>query len=274
MSDGKLPDSYQRVHHFHVRKTAGSSLDAAFWALGGPEVAEITKVQAAGRTVTGNGLNFVFHDAGLIAKGNYFYASSHAPAYQLRIPADTFTVTILRDPLSRAVSYYRYLLWARSNPQAYDVEPFIESLLRESGFLDGRFHHFRRQLSRNRSEHPIRALGLERRRPRGVTRTFANFLTLTPVRHLFTQLRMFSPHLDPREAADGALSCSMVCFTETFSEDLERLGTRLGLDLQQKREKSFVEKIELSQRELQLLRARLKPEYEMIDRVRAELGRY
>jgi hypothetical protein len=65
----------------------------------------------------------------------------------------------------------------------------------------------------------------------------------------------------------------MVCFTETFSEDLERLGARLGLDLHQKREKSFVEKIELSQRELQLLRARLEPEYEMIDRVRAELGR-
>lgn len=273
MSDGKLPDGYRRIHHFHVRKTAGSSLDAAFWALGGPEAAETPKVQAAGRTVTGNGLSFVFHDASLIAKGDYFYASSHAPTYQLRIPAGTFTVTILRDPLARAVSYYRYLLWARSNPDAYDAEPFIESLLRESGFLDGRIRHFRRQLSRHRSEHPLRALGLRRRKPRGVTATFANFLTLTPDRHLLTQLHMFSPSLDPREAADNALSCSMVCFTETFSADLERLGSRLGLDLQQKREKSFVEKTELSQRELQLLRARLEPEYEMIDRVRAELGR-
>ena len=215
----------------------------------------------------------MFHDPDLIAAGEYFYASSHAPAYRLRIPARTFTVTILRDPLSRAVSYYRYLLWARANPHAYDTEPFIESLRRESGFLDGRLRHFRRQLSRHRSEHPVRALGLGRRKPRGVTPTFANFLTLAPVRHLFNQLHMFSPRLDPREAAANALSCSMVCFTETFSADLERLGSRLGLELHPKREKGFVEKIELSPRELELLRARLRPEYEMIDRVRDELGR-
>jgi hypothetical protein len=267
------PDSFDRILHLHVRKTAGSSLDSAFWALGGPEVEGISKVDAVGKTVTGNGLNFVFHDADLIAKGDYFFASSHIPAYRLRILPGTFTVTILRDPLSRAISYYQYLLWARTHPHAFDVEPFIESLRRESGFLDGRFHHFRRQLSRSRSEHPIRALGLGRRKPKDVSRTFANFLTLTPARHLFTQIHMFSPHMDPSEAADNALACSMICFTETFREDLEHLGSRLGVNLHQKREKSFVEEVELSPREVQLLQARLKPEYEMIDRIRDRLGR-
>ncbi len=226
MSSEKPPtlNGCDRVLHLHVRKTAGSSLDSAFWALGGPEVEGVSKVDAAGRTVTGNGLNFVFHDPELIAKGDYFFASSHYPLYRLRIPPGTFTVTILRDPLSRAVSYYRYLLWARANPRAYDVEPFLESLRRESGFLDGRLRHFRRQLSRSRSEHPIRALGLQRRKPKGVSEAFANFLTLAPTRHLLTQIHMFSPRLDPEEAADQALACSMVCFTETFPEDLEPPG--------------------------------------------------
>jgi hypothetical protein len=262
-----------RIYHFHVRKTAGSSLDAAFWALGGTSVERVSKSQAAGKTVRGNGLGFVFHDAELIAKGDYFFASSHDPAYRLQVPPETHTVTILRDPLARAVSYYSYLLWARANPRAYEAEPFVDRLLREGRFLDGRLPYFRRQLSRSRGESPIRALGLGRRKPRGTDKTFANFLTLAPPRHLMAQLHMFSPRMDPEEAAENALSCSTVSFTETFSEDLKRLGSRLGLDLAERREKAFVEGVELTSREFQLLRARLKPEYEMIDRVRYELGR-
>jgi hypothetical protein len=215
----------------------------------------------------------VFHDAELIATGDYFFASSHDPAYRLQVPPGTYTVTILRDPLSRVISYYSYLLWARANPRAYETEPFVDRLLREGRFLDGRLPYFRQQLSRSRGESPIRALGLGRRKPRGIDKTFANFLMLVPSRHLMAQLHMFSAHMDPGEAAERALSCSTVSFTETFSEDLKRLGSRLGLDLVERKEKTFVKRVELTPQELELLRARLKPEYEMINRVREGLGR-
>jgi len=84
---------------------------------------------------------------------------------------------------------------------------------------------------------------------------------------------MFSARLDPGEAAEGALACSATCFTETYPEDLKRVAADLRLDLSEKRERSFGEKVELSEEENELLRERLAPEYAMIERVREALGR-
>ena len=64
----------------------------------------------------------------------------------------------------------------------------------------------------------------------------------------------------------------MVCFTESFSEDLKRLGMRLGVDLKEKRERSFKHADNLHSNELDLLRERLQPEYEMMCLVREGLG--
>jgi len=237
------PD-FERVYHFHVRKTAGTSLNAAFWALGGLDLRAVSDSQA----VEGNGLRFVRGNAKLIEAGEYFYANSHLPAHELRLPPATYTITILRDPAARAVSYYRYLLWARSDPAAREAEPFIDEVLAEGAFLDRRF-------------------SLRRRRG-----GFLDFLDRVPASQLLTQLHMFSPRLDPAEAAERALSCAAVCFTETFAEDLARVAGELGLELAEKRERSFGEKVEPSEEERELLRERLAPEYAMIDRVREGLG--
>lgn len=237
--------SYERVYHFHVRKTAGTSLNAAFWALGGLDLRAV----AGEQEVEGNGLRFVRGNRELIERGDYFFANSHRPAHALRLPPATYTITILRDPSARVVSYYRYLLWARANRRAKEAEPFIEDVVAESSFLDRRLSLRRRQVG------------------------FRDFLDRVPPERLLTQLQMFSARLDPDEAAERALACTATCFTETYPEDLARVAADLQLDLRELRERSFGEKVELSDAERELLRERLAPEYAMIERVREQLER-
>lgn len=240
---------YKRVYHFHVRKTAGTSLNSAFWALAGLDLRAMADRQVA----EGNGLKVVRGNPRLIEEGDYFFANSHQPAYALRLPPSTFTITILRDPASRAISYYSYLLWARSDEANRDREPFLDEVLAESAFLEGGF--------------------LARLAPRRREAGFRDFLDRVPPSHLLTQLHMFSERLDPGEAAEKALACSAVCFTETFPEDLRALARELRLDLRERQERRFGEKATLTDEELGLLRERLAPEYAMIDRVQEGLGR-
>jgi hypothetical protein len=226
--------AYERIYHYHIRKTAGTSLNSAFWALGGVDL----QLMAGHSEVTKNGLKFVRFDRKLIAAGDYFFANSHQPAYQLEIPPNTFTVTILRDPAARVVSYYRYLLWAKANPTASSMEPSIEWVRSEATILTG---------------------------------GFSDFLTRIPTRRLLTQVFMFSKRMDPVEAADKALACTAVCFTETFSEDLKKIAMTLQLDLEEKQERRFGEEVSLTEEELDVLRERLAPEYAMIERIREGL---
>ncbi|MGH3426276.1 MAG: hypothetical protein ACRDQZ_01670 [Mycobacteriales bacterium] len=238
--------AYERVYHHHVRKTAGTSLNSAFWALAGLDLKQMSSHPVVER----NGLKFVRGgNRELIAKGDYFFANSHQPAYDLTLPPSTFSITILRDPASRVISYYRYLLWARRNATAGEAEPFIEDVVAESAFLN-------------------RRLSL-RRRESG----FREFLARVPPPHLWAQLQMFSERLDPAEAAERALACSAVCFTETYTEDLKRISSTLQLDLRERQERRFGEKVVLADDELELLRDRLAPEYAMIESVRRESRR-
>jgi hypothetical protein len=234
---------HKRVYHFHVRKTAGTSLNAAFWALGGLDLQAMSDRQE----VEGNGLRFVRGNRQLIEKGDYFFANSHQPAHELRLPPETYTITILRDPAARVISYYRYLLWARGNPTAREAEPFIDDVVAESSFLD-------------------RRLSLRRRGA-----SFRDFLDRVPPERLLAQLQMFSARFDPSEAAEAALACSATCFTETYPADLRRIAAELRLDLREKRERSFGERVVLGDDEDELLRERLAPEYAMIERVRGGL---
>lgn len=236
---------YDRIYHFHVRKTAGTSLNSAFWALGGLDLQAVAGAQA----IEGNGLKFVRGSQRLIEEGDYFFANSHQPAHELRLPPGTYTITILRDPTARVVSYFRYLLWARTHRDAREAEPFIDEVVAESSFLD-------------------RRLSLRRRET-----TFRDFLDRVPAQRLMTQLHMFSERMDPSQAAENALACSATCFTETYSEDLRRVAAGLQLDLREMRERSFGEKVELREDERALLRERLAPEYAMIERVREGLRR-
>jgi hypothetical protein len=134
---------------------------------------------------------------------------------------------------SRAISYYSYLLWARSGAADRDAEPFIGDVLAESAFRD--------------------------------------FLSRVPPSHLLTQLHMFSERLDPGEARrerarllGGLLHRDLLGGPE---------GARPGASARSggEEERRFGEKAVLTEAELGLLRERLAPEYAMIDRVRESM---
>lgn len=228
---GRLGGRWRRVYHYHVRKTAGTSLNAAFWSLAGLQLATLGQRQKA----RGRGLTIVRHDLDRIARGDWFYANAHAPAHRVRVPPDTFTVTILRDPVARLRSLYRYLLWARDDPTASTQDPYYTSLAEEGAWLG---------------------------------EDFVDFLGRLPREHLQRQLHMFSEHFDVDEAEAHIRSLDAVCFTETFGDDLSRVGATLGLPLVQRRERSFGADVTLTTAERAAAAEHLAPEIRLLERVR------
>lgn len=228
---GELGGRWRRVFHHHVRKTAGTSLNAAFWALAGLDLAALGRRQKA----RGRGLTVVRHDLARIAHGEWFYANAHAPAHAVALPPDTFTVTILRDPVARVRSLYRYLLWARDEPRAGELDPYYTSLQEEAVWLGG---------------------------------GFGEFLERTPPEHLLRQLWMFSPTGAVDEAAERLAGVDAVLFTEDFAAGLSALGQRLGLSLAARRERAFGADVTLTPAEMALARERLAPEIVLIERMR------
>jgi hypothetical protein len=255
-----LPDGYQRVLHHHVRKTAGTSLNAAFRALGGPEAVRLTGEDRArtggdgdgddrpddpgrggdrddrvqGSSIRANGLTFVTGATSRIDEGTYFFANSHRAYYALHPPRGTFRVTILRNPATRLVSHYRYLRH-----------------LRETGLSDGPGE-------------------IELARAEG---TFEEFVRATPRRGLLRQLYMFSESFDVGEAARRIVGLDAVLFTETYPDDLSVLARRLDLPLDVHRERTFAYTTVVTPDEVRPVLPILADEFDLIERVARGLGR-
>jgi hypothetical protein len=229
------PTSSRRIHHFHIRKTAGTSLNAAFWALGGVTLKSFGTSDIA----EGNGLVFARRDPVLLSREDIFFSNAHLPAYDVSLPADTFTVTFLRDPVQRVVSHYRYLLWAKNESGRADSEPYISDLQEEISWLGS---------------------------------TFVDFLRNLPKAHLLHQLRMFSSGYDVEEASGQILKCSLVGFTETFSSDLRRLSGILSLRLVELYERRFNNTCAIDPHDLGVARTMLGAEYRLLRLVKMRLG--
>lgn len=221
---------FDRIYHYHNRKTGGTSLNAAFWGLAGLNLQTIGKARRA----VSNGLIFVRHDRSLIENGTYFFANSHIPAHRISLPPKTFTISIFRDPLERVISYYRYLNWAKNNVKSGE-DPSAEEL---------------------KSEH-MRFKG-----------SFLSFIDDLPRRKLLRQLYMFSPSFDVHEAKERIDQLSAVCFTETFSQDISKLGDRLGLPLLEKKERRFGHTVHITTREKKLAREALQDEYILLEDIK------
>jgi hypothetical protein len=181
------------------------------------------------RTIS-NGLVIVRHSQPAIEQGLYFFANSHLPAHQLRLPDRTFTVTILRDPLRRLLSHYRYLRWLEQN------EPHTALFRREGGWLGS---------------------------------SFSDFMDRLPRPHLEAQLHMFSASFDVSEALEGLARCSAVMFSETFASCLQKLGDRLGLALHEQHERRYDFQYELSDAERHKARELLADECRLLEASRA-----
>ena len=253
-----LPDGYERVLHHHVRKTAGTSLNAAFRALGGPDAARATGEDRLttstsvaptgprpapppeptsgpkGSSIRGNGLTFVTGAAQRIDEGAYFFANSHIAAYVLHPPRHTFRLTILRNPASRLVSHYRYLRHVREH--AIPDGPSDAEL----AWADG---------------------------------SFEQFVHTMPRRGRLRQLYMFSETFDVDQAVGRIAGLDAVLFTETYPDDLAALAHRLGLPLELRRERSFSYSTDVSPEEVAAILPLLADELKLVEQVARRLGR-
>lgn len=191
------PNGYDRMYHVHVRKSAGTSINAAFWKKVGYDLSTVKRKTQ----LIGNGLVCVRNNKKGIEAGNYFYANSHAPYWSLTLPEKTYTFCVLRDPLARLMSLYRYYHWVQNLDEttARQSEPYYDSLMAESACVKGGFD---------------------------------SFLDLADKSHLCNQLYMFSENYDSKEAIERCSELSDVFFQDSFNAAMNRLKEVSGLELE------------------------------------------
>ncbi|GAB5535004.1 MAG: hypothetical protein Rubg2KO_12530 [Rubricoccaceae bacterium] len=248
--DRETGERYHRIYHLHVRKTAGTSLNTALARIG--NLGEESRLRGRGRLMlkgvapkAPHHLVIVRHDPELLDAGHYHLGYSHKALWQLDLPPSTFRLTVLRDPVRRLASYYRYLLWtrreSRRNPERLRrLEGSWRDLLIEAEAMG--------------------KVGQE---------SIVTLAEMAPPQHVSTQLWMFSEALDPLEAARNVLTCHAIFRTETFGDDVRQLAERLNLPLQSCRERAY-ETASLpapTPDELDHVRSILAPEYEMLAHV-------
>ncbi len=229
-----LPEGKKRVYHYHIRKTAGTSLNLAFFSEHGKEEAKkvhqkISEQRFNLRTINRNEV-FVGWDKNLLAKGNYYYGFSHSPLHEVNIPDDTYKITILRDPVKRVISHYNML-----------------------------FHYIKK------GEVPA----VVRNEQNWASPDFDHFIKNIPKTHLQRQLYMFSSSFDVEEAFENIMGLDFVMFTESFTDDLKVLTNLLGRKLETHREKNYQSKGALTASQIDHLKELMQIEYELLKRVKA-----
>ena len=216
-----------RVYHYHVRKAGGTSINQMFLALSGLAGVSAYQrlVRAPRHRLLAGGRTFVGWNKQLIEQGRFDYAFSHLPAHRLRLPPGTFTITCLRDPVSRVVSHYRMLLEARASadPPSWFAD--------EADWLGD---------------------------------SLGDFIKRLPPEHLLNQLYMFSAGFDVEEAADNIRSCGFHWRTEAFTAGALRLRQRLGWPIEPVHTRRSSVAVDITRAERSRLRRLLEPEYQLL----------
>ena len=99
-----IGDVEKPIYHFHVRKTAGTSLNFAFLSNGGNSQDLFQKLlKKWNKRIVEQDKIFVGWNTCLLNKGQFHFAFSHTPHHQIKIPKHAYTFTCLRDPVERII---------------------------------------------------------------------------------------------------------------------------------------------------------------------------
>lgn len=229
-----LQEPFRRVYLHHIRKTGGTSLNFSFFALAGRDPKSLfSRMREDGQTeLTECGITYVTRDKAKIEGGKYFYAFSHHPSHELRPPPDTFSITVLRDPIERVVSHYRMLR------QYEELGVKKRWLTVEREWLGGSFREFVGNVPRHR---------------------------------LLNQLYTFSASLNVREALEALDRCSHVMHLDTFEQGMKALSEKLGLQLQSFHERPANFGFALDPADRSILVRELAPEFEFLARAKQKM---
>jgi len=220
------------IYHYHIRKTGGTSINFAF--LSNTTACDVNDfyqqlVKKKNNRLIANERVFVGWNKRLIEGGKYFYAFSHMPVHQLRLPKNTFTFTCLRDPARRVISHYKMLRYYQENNIAHPCMRIEGAWLGDS--LD-------------------------------------DFLKNIPKNHLMNQLYMFSKNYNVEEAEARIRACSYYFFTENMEQGIANLSARLNLELPLSHQKKYNISISISEPQMARLKEKLSPEYSLLEQLK------
>lgn len=221
---------YKRIYLIHIRKTGGTSLNHMFLSLGNPDAQSFYQelTRVRGHRLAINGKVFVGWNVRLINKGNYFYAFSHTPLHKLKIPENTFTITCFRDPVKRVISHYHMLM-----------NYLLNNDPRQTMATEGKW------------------LG----------NSFDEFIDRIPQEHLMRQLYMFSKDFNVNEAVQSVQSLSHYFFTEKFSQGIEELTRKTGLQMQPIHMRKGQKTTEIAEASIIRLKTKLEKEYLFLEQL-------
>ena len=226
-------ENYDRIYHYHVRKTGGTSINKMFHSLSGesPDVVYDQLTATNPRQIRVNKIVFAAWQQPLLEAGDYHYGFSHIPFTHLTLPERTFTFTCFRDPVKRVLSHYRMLL------ELQEAETPHSCLTNEAPWLGD---------------------------------SFADFLANVPDSHLLNQLYMFDEDLQIEQALQNVRSLDHWVFLEDFASGIASLNEKAGLQLVVMHTRRGAVKYSPSPAELETLRVRLQPEYEFLERLKSD----
>jgi len=229
------PWGYDRIYHFHIRKTAGSSLNAAFRSLSSDLSEYEYDFLNRNGWVAHDNYVYVSHNRFLIERGYYFAGDSHIPMHEIDVPANSFTVTILRDPAERVISHYRMLQHWRNKDVRHPARAVEDSFLGDK---------------------------------------FSDFLKRIPREHLLRQIYMFSKNFSVDEALENLHKVNFLMLTENYPEHLSCLGMFLGMPLKIFSKGSGRGPVTLSSGDRELLNKAVAPEYRLLELAGPLAGSY
>ncbi len=228
-----LPEGIDCVYHIHIRKSAGTSVNSAFWNLGNFTLKKIGREPL----VLSQKYSFVCFNKDLIEAGHYLYASAHFAQWELNLKPNTFTFTVLREPYSRLVSLYKYYTW-------------VEQVDDQTGYnLDTSYYTLKAQ------KH---LLG----------KSFKDFVDVLSDKYLTNQLYTFSQTLNVADALNNISKVNRVYFQDQFEHAILDLERSLGLQLHVKNERNFGDiPINISEEDKQYALSKLQDEIEFYNKV-------